>query len=73
MEITNFLEYSERSQLREWLMANHAEAKECKNSHWTETNIRRCAELEKQGLMTDAGRKKKPSAVSRQPSEKAEC
>ena len=123
MEMTNFLEYSERTQLREWLMWNHECEKECwvtvtrtkiphpdcipypevveealcfgwidstykrlpdgrgvqrlsqrrKNSHWTETNIRRCAELEKQGLMTDAGRKKKPSAVSRQPSEKAEC
>ena len=106
MELTIFLEYSERAQLREWLMANHAEAEECwvtvtrtkvphpdcipyeevveealcfgwidstykrlpdgrgaqrlsprrKNSHWTELNIRRCAELEQRGLMTDAGR-----------------
>lgn len=106
MTILNLLEYSERTQLREWLMANHAEAKECwvttyrtkipredaipyldmveealcfgwidstykrlpdgrgaqrlsprrKNSHWTELNIRRCEELERRGLMTDAGR-----------------
>ena len=106
MTILNLLEYSDRTQLREWLMANHAEAKECwvttfrtktprtdaipyldmveevlcfgwidstykrlpdgrgaqrlsprrKNSHWTETNIRRCEELERLGLMTDAGR-----------------
>lgn len=106
MTILNFLEYSDRAQLRSWLMANHAEAKECwvttyrtktprtdaipypevveealcfgwidstykrlpdgrgaqrlsprrKNSHWTELNIRRCAELEQRGLMTDAGR-----------------
>lgn len=27
-----------------------------KNSHWTELNIQRCYQLEKQGLMTDAGR-----------------
>ena len=106
MEMTNFLEYSDRAQLRSWLAANHAEAKECwvtvtrtkiprqdcipyleaveealcfgwidstykrlpdgrgaqrfsprrKKSHWTELNIRRCAELELRGLMTDAGR-----------------
>ena len=29
MEITLLLEYTDRSQLREWLMANHATAKEC--------------------------------------------
>jgi uncharacterized protein YdeI (YjbR/CyaY-like superfamily) len=29
MEMTNFLEYSERAQLRSWLMANHACEKEC--------------------------------------------
>ena len=28
-EITLLLEYTDRSQLREWLMANHATAKEC--------------------------------------------
>jgi len=27
-----------------------------KNSHWTALNIRRCQELERQGLMTAAGR-----------------
>ena len=27
-----------------------------KNSHWTDLNIRRCQELEHQGLMTAAGR-----------------
>lgn len=27
-----------------------------KNSHWTELNRQRCADLEKRGLMTDAGR-----------------
>ena len=27
-----------------------------KNSHWTERNILRCQELERQGLMTEAGR-----------------
>ena len=106
MTILNLLEYSDRAQLREWLMAHHACEKECwvtvtrtkiphpdcipypevveealcfgwidstykrlpdgrgaqrlsprrKNSHWTELNIRRCAELEQRGLMTDAGR-----------------
>ena len=114
MEMTNFLEYSERTQLREWLMANHAEAKECwvttyrtkipredaipyldmveealcfgwidstykrlpdgrgaqrlsprrKTSHWTELNIRRCEELERRGLMTDAGRAALPKEKS---------
>ena len=29
MEITLLLEYTDRSQLREWFMANHATAKEC--------------------------------------------
>lgn len=28
-----------------------------KGSHWTELNKQRCANLEKRGLMTDAGRK----------------
>ena len=28
-----------------------------KNSHWTETNIKRCIELEEKGLMTEQGRK----------------
>lgn len=28
-----------------------------KGSHWTELNKQRCADLEKRGLMTDAGRK----------------
>ena len=27
-----------------------------KNSHWTDLNIQRCQELDRQGLMTDAGR-----------------
>ena len=27
-----------------------------KNSHWTELNKQRCADLERRGLMTDAGR-----------------
>ena len=27
-----------------------------KNSHWTDLNIRRCQELERQGLMTPSGR-----------------
>ena len=27
-----------------------------KKSHWTDLNIRRCAELEQRGLMTDSGR-----------------
>ena len=29
MEIVNLLEYTEREQLREWLLANHAEARQC--------------------------------------------
>ena len=28
-----------------------------KNSHWTALNRQRCADLERRGLMTDAGRK----------------
>lgn len=106
MEITLLLEYKTRQELREWLTANHATAKECwvtmyrtkiprtdcipypdvveealcfgwidstlkrlpdgrnaqrlsprrKNSHWTELNKQRCADLERRGLMTDAGR-----------------
>lgn len=28
-----------------------------KNSHWTELNKQRCADLERRGLMTDAGRR----------------
>lgn len=31
-----------------------------KNSHWTERNILRCIELERRGLMTDAGRAAMP-------------
>ena len=31
-----------------------------KNSHWTELNIRRCQELERQGLMTPSGRNALP-------------
>ncbi|MBQ3910057.1 MAG: hypothetical protein II691_01950 [Muribaculaceae bacterium] len=31
-----------------------------KGSHWTELNKQRCAQLEKQGLMTDAGRRALP-------------
>ena len=31
-----------------------------KNSHWTELNILRCQELERKGLMTDAGRAAMP-------------
>ena len=108
--MTNFLPFSDRDQLRTWLMANHEESKECwvttcrtkilrtdcipylhvveealcfgwidstykrlpdgrgvqrlsprrKNSHWTELNIRRCAELEQRGLMTEAGRRVMP-------------
>ena len=34
MEISNLLEFNDRSQLREWLMANHLTAKEC----WVTTN-----------------------------------
>ena len=33
-----------------------------KGSHWTELNIRRCEDLEKRGLMTDAGRKAMPQS-----------
>ena len=31
-----------------------------KNSHWTETNINRCIELDKKGLMTEEGKKACP-------------
>lgn len=31
-----------------------------KNSHWTELNRRRCADLERRGLMTPAGRQAMP-------------
>ena len=31
-----------------------------KNSHWTETNIKRCVELNKRGLMTKEGKKACP-------------
>lgn len=34
-----------------------------KNSHWTDLNIRRCQELEQQGLMTDAGRNALPKDI----------
>ena len=104
--MTNFLEYRNRAELRDWLIKNHQVEKECwvttfrtkiprtdsipyievveealcfgwidstikrlpdgrcaqrlsprrKNSHWTELNKARCADLEQRGLMTDAGR-----------------
>ena len=107
MVITNFLSFTERCQLREWLEANHLTEQCCwvacnrskiskpdtlpylviveealcfgwidstnkrlpdgrlaqrlsprrKGSHWTELNKERCRELERRGLMTDAGRK----------------
>lgn len=110
MEIVNLLEFSDRTQLRQWLELNHSIEKQCwvlcsrskpvpegvmpyvdvveealcfgwidstfkriaegrgaqrltprrKNSHWTELNLQRCAVLEKQGLMTDAGRNALP-------------
>ena len=28
-----------------------------KNSHWTATNVKRCIELDKKGLMTEQGKK----------------
>ena len=31
-----------------------------KNSHWTQTNIDRCKELDKQGLLKEAGKKACP-------------
>ena len=31
-----------------------------KNSHWTETNIKRCIELNKRGLMVEEGKKACP-------------
>ena len=33
-------------------------------SHWTQLNIRRCEDLERRGLMTDAGRKALPEAMT---------
>ena len=106
MEITNLLEFTDRCQLREWLITNHHTAKYCwvtvfrtkiprtdcmpyldaveealcfgwidstlkklpdgrlaqrlsprtPKSHWTDLNKQRCADLERRGLMTDAGR-----------------
>lgn len=35
-----------------------------KGSHWTKLNQQRCAELERRGLMTDAGRKALAVAIS---------
>ena len=32
-----------------------------KNSHWTDTNIKRCLELDKKGLMTEEGKKVCPA------------
>ena len=105
MDITTLLEYSSRSQLRQWLAANHLTARECwvtanrtktprtdcipyldvveealcfgwidstlkrlpdgrcaqrlsprrKNSHWTDLNRQRCADLIARGLMTESG------------------
>lgn len=115
MEITNLLEFTSRSELRQWLYAHHATERECwvvmtrskqpiegvlpyldvveeslcfgwidstlkrlpnghlaqrlsprrKRSHWTELNIERCADLERRGLMTDAGRKALNEALQR--------
>ena len=42
-----------------------------KGSHWTELNKQRCADLERRGLMTDAGRRVLPAgtiAVTFEPS-----
>lgn len=36
-----------------------------KRSHWTELNIERCADLERRGLMTDAGRSALNEALQR--------
>ena len=36
-----------------------------KRSHWTALNIERCADLERRGLMTDAGRKALNEALHR--------
>lgn len=36
-----------------------------KRSHWTALNIERCADLERRGLMTDAGRKALNEALQR--------
>ena len=35
-----------------------------KNSHWTELNKQRCTELEKRGLMTNAGRREWMKAMN---------
>ena len=37
-----------------------------KNSHWTDTNIKRCIELDKKGLLTMEGRKVCPYFKNRQ-------
>lgn len=113
MDITNLLPYTQRSELRRWLDANHSTEHVCwvvtsrsrvpqervipyievveealcygwidstlkrlpdgrlaqrlsprrQNSHWTELNIQRCADLERRGLMTDAGRKALDAAI----------
>lgn len=36
-----------------------------RGSHWTELNIMRCADLERRGLMTDAGRRELKKVTSR--------
>ena len=36
-----------------------------KKSHWTETNIKRCIELDKKGLMTEEGKKACPYFANR--------
>lgn len=36
-----------------------------KNSHWTETNIKRCIELDEKGLMTEEGKKACPYFANR--------
>jgi len=106
MEVSNLLTFNERSQLRDWLEANHSSVPFCwvacnrsklhkpdtlpypdiveealcfgwidstiktlpdgrlaqrlsprrKGSHWTELNRERFRDLEKRGLMTEAGR-----------------
>ena len=35
-----------------------------KNSHWTDLNKQRCIDLEKRGLMTDAGRRAFEKAIN---------
>ena len=34
-----------------------------KNSHWTETNIKRCIELNKKGLLTEKGKSACPANI----------